>query len=197
MNARERLIEATRELLWNAGYEATSPRDIMERSGVGQGSLYHHFKGKKELAAAVLEQTSGEMIGVGAKALQSEKSAERRLADYLFAQREALKGCRLGRMAYDTAIQEDVLRAPVLHYFVELERLIRETVQEMQEAGRIPTGTAPETLAVTALAVVQGGYILARVHQDARYLQEAVTGLATLLQLPVPDAMPEATGQSE
>ncbi len=43
---RTALIEATKALLWERGYEATSPRDMLHRSGAGQGSLYHHFSGK-------------------------------------------------------------------------------------------------------------------------------------------------------
>src|SRR3954468_17749100 len=47
MSTPERLIESTRELLWERGYVGTSPKAILERSGAGQGSMYHHFKGGK------------------------------------------------------------------------------------------------------------------------------------------------------
>jgi AcrR family transcriptional regulator len=40
---RDQPVEATKELLWEVGYEAMSPRDIQARSGVKSGSLYHHF----------------------------------------------------------------------------------------------------------------------------------------------------------
>ena len=46
MSSRDQLTEAMAELLWERGYAATSPRDVMERAGVGQGSMYHHFSGK-------------------------------------------------------------------------------------------------------------------------------------------------------
>ena len=32
------------------GYAGTSPKAIQERSGAGQGSMYHHFHGKPDLA---------------------------------------------------------------------------------------------------------------------------------------------------
>ena len=47
VNARERLVDATQELLWEQGYAATSPKDILHRAGAGQGSMYHHFAGKQ------------------------------------------------------------------------------------------------------------------------------------------------------
>jgi AcrR family transcriptional regulator len=40
---RDQLVEATKELLWEAGYEAMSPRDIQARSAAKPGSLY--FRG--------------------------------------------------------------------------------------------------------------------------------------------------------
>ena len=46
MESRERLVVAMSELMWERGYAATSPRGVRERSGVGQGSMYHHFPGK-------------------------------------------------------------------------------------------------------------------------------------------------------
>src|SRR5215813_6880505 len=60
MGRREDIIEATKDLLWEKGHEATSPRDIQIKSNSGQGSFYHHFSSKQALAreaiAAVVEE---------------------------------------------------------------------------------------------------------------------------------------------
>lgn len=62
MSTPERLIESTRELLWERGYVGTSPKAILERAGAGQGSMYHHFKGKPELALAAIRRTAEELL---------------------------------------------------------------------------------------------------------------------------------------
>lgn len=54
-DARQKLIAATRELLSERGYSATSPKMILKRAKLGQGSLYYHFAGKDELAVATIE----------------------------------------------------------------------------------------------------------------------------------------------
>ncbi|MYZ14653.1 helix-turn-helix domain-containing protein, partial [Streptomyces sp. SID337] len=41
MSTPERLIESTRELLWERGYVGTSPKAIQQHAGAGQGSMYH------------------------------------------------------------------------------------------------------------------------------------------------------------
>jgi len=53
--ARERLVEATIELIWTGSYGAVSVDAICERSGVKKGSFYHFFKSKDELVIAALD----------------------------------------------------------------------------------------------------------------------------------------------
>lgn len=61
MSTRERLVESARDLLWERGYVGTSPKAILERAGAGQGSMYHHFTGKSDLALAAITRTAEEM----------------------------------------------------------------------------------------------------------------------------------------
>ena len=51
---RELLLEAATILFLDNGFEATSPQAIYTKSGVGQGSFYHHFSGKSDLVNQVL-----------------------------------------------------------------------------------------------------------------------------------------------
>ena len=43
------------ELFWEKGYGSTSIADILGRSSVNSGSLYHYFPGKQDLLIAVLD----------------------------------------------------------------------------------------------------------------------------------------------
>jgi AcrR family transcriptional regulator len=52
---RETLISAARSLFAERGYDATSIEAVLERAEVSRGALYHHFGGKEELFAAVLD----------------------------------------------------------------------------------------------------------------------------------------------
>src|ERR1700733_15984711 len=62
VETREQLIESTRELLWERGYVGTSPKAIQRRSGAGQGSMYHHFNGKRGLALAAIERNAADLV---------------------------------------------------------------------------------------------------------------------------------------
>ena len=58
MNSRQSLVQSAQELLWERGYVGMSPKAIQERAGAGQGSMYHHFKGKSDLAAEAIQQSA-------------------------------------------------------------------------------------------------------------------------------------------
>ena len=57
MNAdtRNRIVMTAMELFWEKGFQSTSVADILSRSQVHSGSLYHFFPGKQDVLAAVLE----------------------------------------------------------------------------------------------------------------------------------------------
>jgi AcrR family transcriptional regulator len=63
------LIEAAHELFMERDYDEVSTEEILERSGVSRGALYHHFPSKRDLFLAVYtasEQRSIQLIAAGA-----------------------------------------------------------------------------------------------------------------------------------
>lgn len=54
--AREKLLDVTFEEVYIHGYAATSVDTILKKAGVPKGSMYHHFKSKKELVLAMVEE---------------------------------------------------------------------------------------------------------------------------------------------
>jgi AcrR family transcriptional regulator len=52
---RQRIVEVARELVAERGYAGLSTAEVLRRAGVSRGGLYHHFSGKAELLAAVVE----------------------------------------------------------------------------------------------------------------------------------------------
>ncbi len=178
---RADLIAAAKALLWEIGYEAMSPRKILEASGAGQGSLYHHFKGKMDLAAKALAEVEEEMREVFDRIFAADAPPLDRLFRYLALERNGLNGCRLGRLANEPAIAEAALRAPLARYFRHVETVIAETVAEAAARGDIDPAVEPDRIAAALVAVVQGGYVLSRVHQDPAHIRRATDGAAAML----------------
>ncbi len=178
---RKHLIEATKELLWERGYEAMSPRAVLERSGAGQGSLYHHFSGKAELVSTALDEIGEDMHANNRVYLHSDKPALQRIRDFLTMPRDALRGCRLGKMTQEPMIAQDGLREPIAAYFTELKQDLIGVLEEARQEGTLREDLNLPELAATIIAIVQGGYVLARASQDPEQMQQAIRGILALI----------------
>jgi len=53
---REKLLDITFDEVYIHGYSATSVDTILKTAGIPKGSMYHNFKGKKELVLAMVDE---------------------------------------------------------------------------------------------------------------------------------------------
>jgi TetR/AcrR family transcriptional regulator, transcriptional repressor for nem operon len=179
----DRLIESTQELLWERGYVGTSPRAIQQRAGAGQGSMYHHFAGKPDLALAALQRNAAELTTEAAAALDPPGTAQQRIAAYLTRERDVLRGCRIGRLAADPDIvASPTLRKPVEDTFDWLCAKLADIIADGKKAGEFPKRLNPTATAATIAAVVQGGYVLARAANSTEPFDRAIAGVIALLK---------------
>jgi len=182
MSTQDRLIEATRELLWERGYVGTSPKAIQQHAEVGQGSMYHHFTGKPDLALTAIRRTADEMRETAGRVLDAPGSAYERISAYLLRERDVLRGCPLGRLTMDPEIiASDELREPVDETITWLRDRLAAIVREGVAAGEFAPGLVPEDIAASIVATVQGGYVLARAAGSTDAFDAGARGLLTLL----------------
>lgn len=182
MSTPERLIESTRELLWERGYTGTSPKAILERADAGQGSMYHHFKGKPDLALAAIRRTAEEMRAAAAGVLDGPGTPYERIEAYLRRERDVLRGCPVGRLTMDPdVIASPELRAPVDETLDWLRGRIAGVVEEGKAQGQFAPGLDAEEIAAAVVATVQGGYVLARASGSPAVFDAGVRGLLSLL----------------
>lgn len=174
MSTRDRLVESTRELLRERGYTGTSPKAIQQRADAGQGSMYHHFAGKQDLALAAITRNAEELTDSAERELSSPGSPTERIAGWLRREREILRGCPMGVLAQDPEIiASDALRSPIAEHFDWIRGQLREILAE---------GGLDARLTDTFLAVLQGGYVLARAAGNTEPFTDAVEGAIALLE---------------
>ena len=59
---RRRLLETAETCIGARGYEATTMAEIAERSGVGVGTVYHHFPDKRALLLALVDDWGDRLV---------------------------------------------------------------------------------------------------------------------------------------
>jgi TetR/AcrR family transcriptional regulator, transcriptional repressor for nem operon len=183
MDTRERLIESAQALLWERGYVGMSPKAIQDKASAGQGSMYHHFENKAALASAAIARSAEQLYESARQEFTQPSSALDRIVAYLSRERQALRGCRVGRLTQDPEIIADPqLRQPVQEMFAKLTQELASLIVEGQKAGEFRSEMDPEDTASTILAVLQGAYVLARAANSTEPFDRAITGAISLLK---------------
>jgi TetR/AcrR family transcriptional regulator, transcriptional repressor for nem operon len=179
---RERLLEAAKELLWEVGYDEMTPAMLMTRGSAGQGSLYHHFDGKLGVAQAALEEVSKEEMAAIDELFGSSVDPLACIERYLQSPRDAMKGCRLGRLLHESVALDRRIREPIERYLSHVEDHLAAALEKAQKNGQIRSDVDLRHVAAALLACVQGSYNLARANMQVSKMNHSLAGTISLLR---------------
>ncbi|MFD3510818.1 TetR/AcrR family transcriptional regulator [Nocardia sp. NPDC058666] len=176
---RCKLIRATRSLIESHGYFGAGLNQIVQDSGAPRGSLYFHFPGgKDELVVAALAD-SGTDIAAIIRTIEATDARDfaRKMLALLGDQLEASEwtiGCPVATVALDTAATNDVVQQACSATYRQWEDAIRERLVGFGHPE-------PERLTTVALALIEGGLVLARTHRSRQPLLHLADTIDTLI----------------
>ena len=93
---------------------------------------------------------------------------------------DGVGGCPLGSLGSQLAESDPQARALVAAGLGRWSAAIGDGLRALHAAGHLPADVDPDDLAVTLLAALQGGLLLAQVQRDTRPLETAVDTLLAL-----------------
>ena len=180
---RARIVEAAARLIYERGVAGTTLDDVKTAAEVSGSQMYHYFPDKDELVQAVITHQAGVIAGNHRQADLGSAEGLKAWRDMVIAQArtaEGKGGCPLGSLTGQLAETDPRARALLAGGFGQWQATIADGLRRLRDAGHLPDGTDPDALAVTLLATLQGGLLLAQVQRDTRPLETAV---GTLLEL--------------
>src|SRR5215469_13789077 len=188
--SKTRLLDATLKVVRTKGYSATRIEDVCAEAGLTKGSFFHHFKSKEDLALAAAAHWDALSVETFAAApYHSAADPVSRLIAYVEFRKAILKGdlpdftCFAGTIiqeAYRT--HPDVSAACARSITGQAEGLEADIREAMRDHGIRGTWTA-ESLAQHILAVIHGGFILAKAHGSATVAIESLDHLHRYIEL--------------
>lgn len=189
-DARERLIDAAIDLVWQSSYGAVGVDAICDKAGVKKGSFYHFFSSKDELVVAALDYHFETRRPVLDELFSPSRPALERLQRYLAytyeRQVEVRKkygrvlGCFHNSVGTECIQAKPELATKVQDVISSLRRYIETALRDAQADGSIRAGD-PKNDAKMLFAYVQGALLQARIHDDPELLRDLTkTGLALL-----------------
>ncbi|MEV6061828.1 TetR/AcrR family transcriptional regulator [Nocardia asteroides] len=177
-DSRQRFLDAAADLFHTQGYHATGVNQLVSAGGAPKGSFYFHFPGGKEqLAAEALVQSAEELRALLEAALAAgDIDAVFAALGAMLTDSEFQRGCPLATIALDAGGDSEPIREACVTGFASWERAINEFLR----AKGIP-GERADELATVALAMLEGGLLLARTRRDLAPLRAVAEHLRATL----------------
>ena len=182
LDVRTRIVIAAMELFWAKGFNSTSIADILSRTQLNAGSLYHVFPGKQDVLIAVLEAyRDGIEENLLAPAWEGVDDPIERifalLARYrwMILETDCTYGCPIGSLALELHEADPAVRDLLA---VNFANWVGAIVRCLEAAGdRLPADLDRRALGEFVLTTMEGGVMQARTHRDVGYFDRSVTAL--------------------
>jgi TetR/AcrR family transcriptional regulator, transcriptional repressor for nem operon len=182
----EAVLDAAVGCFWAQGYEATSVRDLIEKTGITGASLYNAFGDKRALYRKALHHYVEDSIADRMR--RCEELAPREAISAFLAEivKRSLtdrqrKGCMLVNAALDVAPHDPEFQRAIADVLVRIERFFFKCVKAGQAEGTVRRSLPADNLARHLLGVLMGIRILARVRPERALLKGIVSAELALL----------------
>ena len=194
-NAKERLMDAVKDLIWTGSYGATTIDQICDRAGVKKGSFYYFFDSKADLAeTAIQSDWLGKKAELDAIFSPTVPPLERlkKYCDFSYRFQAEIKakcgcvlGCPLFSVGSEVSTQELRLQKLIQCILDYKIKYLESAVRDAHAAGLI---NAPDAhgKAKMIFAYLQGILIEARIRNDLEILQNAFQGTCDVLGIKNP-----------
>jgi TetR/AcrR family transcriptional regulator, transcriptional repressor for nem operon len=182
LDTRNRILMTAMELFWEKGYGSTSVADILSRSQVHSGSLYHFFPGKQDVLIGVLEFYRD---GIRENLLSPNWQGVDDPIDRIFAllagyrtqlvMTDCTYGCPIGTIALELHEPDPRVRELLAANFANWAAAVRECLEDAGD--RLPPDLDRAALAEFVLTVMEGGVMQAGTFRDVGYFDRNINVL--------------------
>ncbi|SEG07938.1 TetR/AcrR family transcriptional regulator [Marinobacterium lutimaris] len=184
-SSRDRLLQTAESLILQQGFAGTSIDHILEKAALTKGGFFYHFKGKAELAKALVQRyLEGDSqifdgLFVRARSLSEDPLHQLLIFLNLFAEmmndlEETHPGCLVAGFTYETQQFDDEVRALIKQGVLSWREMITAQLAAIDEVYLPRQETQRETLADMFTAIVEGGIILSRIFQSNDRIRDQI-----------------------
>lgn len=196
---REKILGTAARLFHERGVAATSVEQVLAGARAGKSQFYRYFPSKEDLVSEVIRYQSDRHVGWQLAVLDRLDSWEGLTAYFdslvaSHAERALIGGCPIGSLAAELADHDEAHRRELAEVFSLWEAAIEQALARMRAAGKLRPDADPSRLAATALAAIQGGYLLSTLNKDVRPMADALEATMAYLRSFAGPAMGEGRG---
>jgi TetR/AcrR family transcriptional regulator, transcriptional repressor for nem operon len=182
----EVVLDAAIQCFWSRGYEATSVKDLIGKTGITAASLYNAFGDKRALFRKALNHYVE--VSIGERIRRCETLPPREAIRAFFGEilSRSLsdcdhKGCMLVNSALEVAPHDVEFQKIISSVLNRIETFFLNCLKAGQADGAITRSVRAEILARHLLGLLMGVRVLARARPERALLEGAVAPALALL----------------
>lgn len=188
----DRAVDAAMRVFWRKGYAETSLLDLQEAMGIREGSFYNTFGSKRKLFDLCIERYRTTVVSRRLEALTAPARATdglRRFFEAIFDRLDDTavpsRLCMLAALSSEDVDADEELRSLAAGGVDELRTALAARLAADREAGTLPSGIDPETVAGILTTYMQGFWRVAVVDYRPEELRTQINALMQALGLPI------------
>ncbi|WP_233509378.1 TetR/AcrR family transcriptional regulator [Pedobacter chinensis] len=165
---RNFIVEKTAPIFNMKGYAGTSLNDITAATGLTKGSIYGNFANKDEVALAAFDYNLNNNVSRIEAAMSAQATAKGKLLVYVSIYQNFIVGtiskggCPILNTATDADDTHPALREKALKAVLSWKKRIIKLVEEGIANKEIKADSNPEQIALTVIAMIEGGIMISR-----------------------------------
>ena len=178
-HSRDRILDAAQGLVMAQGFAGTSIDDILKKAELTKGAFFHYFKGKAELAHALVERHAKNDLAMFEEfAAQAEAASTDPLEQvllfleyfekYISNSVDPSPGCMYAVYTYESMQFEPAVRDFVADILRQWTSIYVRKFQEVLDRYKPAIPVTARQLAEMIVSIVEGGLVLQRAYGDVR-----------------------------
>jgi TetR/AcrR family transcriptional repressor of nem operon len=195
---RERILAAAEPLVLANGFAGTSLDDILKATGLTKGAFFHHFKGKGDLARALVEryvandhalfERFAAETGDIDDPLEQTYTFLKRFEEFIEGLPKPLAGCLLAAYVYESVQFEPSIQRFIAESFRRWAALYERKFEAILARHPPARPVTARELAEMIVALIEGGFILSRSYNDPYFIARQSKQFRQYLELLFPRA---------
>src|SRR5262245_10706296 len=169
------IIEKTAPLFNSKGYAGTSLSDITDATKLTKGSVYGNFANKDEVALAVFDYNLKKVVSILSAEIAGRSTAKEKLLAYgeVYANYDSpafpAGGCPILNTATESDDTHPELKRKVAVAINNWKKNIVRIIENGIEAKEFASDTNAEQIALTIIALLEGGIMISQVTGKPAY----------------------------
>lgn len=149
----EKILEASRDLFMEKGYDETSLQDIVSRLQMTKGAIYHHFQSKEDILNRILEIYYNDIAWFTQICENKNWNGRKKLEQVFFHELGNLEKQEMDKMSFSRTIDPKMFFKEMQGSIKEVAPLLETLIEEGNKDGSLHT-SYPKQVAEMLLILI-------------------------------------------